>query len=337
MAKEENFADIGRVEAIASLFSGTGYKPFEQASFKTTGKGTIVSSDRLFTEGVDFNLVYFPLKHLGYKCVTAVTGDLLASLATAMSLSVRIGVSSKLDLDQVKQLWLGMVSAAREHGYKTLDLDLFPSQNGLIISLGAVGSVSASLSSRQTAPRSKDLLCLSGSVGGAYFGMRVLEREKLAFDENGSQPALQKYRMMIASYLKPEIEPSIVKQLSESDLLPSCGVLVDRGIADAVKRISRATGLGAKVYADRIPFEGQSFDLGRELDVDPVSAAMNGGEDYRLLFTLPIMKAEQFRRDFQTFEIIGHLAQSEVGTVLVTPEGVELPLRSQGWKEEDEE
>ena len=107
-------------------------------------------------------------------------------------------------------------------------------------------------------------------------------------------------------------------------------------MADAVKRVARQTGLGAKVYTDKIPFEGNSFDLGRELDIDPVSAAMNGGEDSRLLFTVPIIKLERFRHDFQTFDIVGHLAQPEVGTVLVTPDGAELQLRAPGWKEPEE-
>ena len=138
---------------------------------------------------------------------------------------------------------------------------------------------------------------------------------------------------MVGSYLKPEINASTVLRMEESDIVPSCGVLVTRGLADAVKRISRETGLGAKVYAEKIPFEGNSFELGKEMDVDPVSAAMNGGEDYRLLFVVPILKMEKFRHDFQTFDIIGHLALPEAGTVLVSPDGVEFPLKSQGWNE----
>ena len=330
---EEHFADIGRVEAITSLYQGTGYKPFEINRFTATAKGTCITCSQLFTEGVDFNLIYFPLKHLGYKCVTAVTGALLAQLATPRSLTVRIGVSAKLDMDSIRTLWEGMTAAAKEHGYAALEMDLLPSRNGLLLSLAATGEKSHLTASRQSAPQSKDLLCLSGSVGGAYFGMRILEREKARFEQEGAQPKLEQYRMMVGSYLKPEISPYIVPNLIEGELYPSGGVLVDRGLADALRQLVRKTGLGAKVYADRIPFEGQSFDLGRELNVDPVSAAMNGGEDYRLLYIVPILKAEQFRRDFQTFEVIGHLARPEVGAVLVTPEGVEMPVRAQGWPE----
>ena len=124
---------------------------------------------------------------------------------------------------------------------------------------------------------------------------------------------------------------SIVTKLEDSEIYPSYGYFVTRGLADAVKRLTRDSGLGAKIYADKIPFEGNSFALGKELDMDPVSAAMNGGDDNRLLFVVPILHLEKFRRDFQTFDIIGHMAQPEAGDVLVTPEGVEFPLKAQGW------
>ena len=330
---EENFSDIGRVGAIARLYELSPFKPFADAGFETSGKGVIRSRSRIFLEGIDFNLVYFPLKHLGYKIVTAVSGELYADLSRPRTLMLRFGVSAKLEFAQIKELWLGAVSAAKEHGYKTVDLDLVPSVNGLAISVSATGETSSTTEKRRPEPRSKDLLCVSGNVGGAFFGMRILEREMRRFDENGTPPALEKYKMMIASYLKPEITPGLPALLEDADLLPSCGCLVTGGLAEAVKRIARMTGLGAKVYADKIPFEGNSFELGKEMNIDPISAAMNGGEDYRLLFAVPILKMEKFRRDFQTFDIIGHLAQPEAGTVLVTPDGVEFPLKSQGWED----
>jgi thiamine-monophosphate kinase len=119
--------------------------------------------------------------------------------------------------------------------------------------------------------------------------------------------------------------------MEDAEIMPSHGYLVTRGLADAVKRLVRDSGLGAKVYVDKLPFAGKTFDLGKELNIDPISAALNGGEDYRLLFTIPIGKHDKFRHDFQTFDIIGHLAKPEVGAVVVTPDGVELPMKAQGW------
>lgn len=333
---EESFADIGRIEAIRRLFEGTPYKSSGKNIFETSGQASVCSFSRMFLEGIDFNLVYFPLKHLGYKCVTAVTGDVYASFFHPRVLSVRIGLSAKLDFEQTKELWGGMVSAASEHGYSDVSLDLMPSRNGLSISVSASGEQSLLQGKRRPRPKSKDLICLSGNVGGAFFGMQLLRLAEKTFEQDGTQPDLGKYKMLVGAYLKPEISPYTVSNMEKDEYVPSAGYLVDRGLSDALKRLSRDTGLGAKIYTDRIPFEGQSFEIAKKLGIDPVSAAMNGGEDYRLLFTIPILKAESFRRDFQTFDIIGHLAMPDAGTVLVTPDGAELPLKAQGWPEEEQ-
>ena len=324
----ENFFDLGKVGAIDLLM--------ESGSFKKVVTGNQASV--LLMEGTDFDLTYFPLKHLGYKAVVLATAELYSRMAHPEDLSVRLGVSSKLDFPQIKELWDGMVSAAKEHGYKGADLDLKPSRNGLTISVCASGNIKTLTEKRRPKAKSKDLIVVSGPLGASYLGQQILEKENKKFSEKSSpvdQNALEKYKMIIGDYLKPEISPSTVSRLEEEELYPSFGYVVSNGLSDAVKRLVRDSGLGAKIYVDRLPFEGNSFDAGKVLDIDPVSAAMNGGEDCQILFTIPILLAEKFRREFQTFDVIGHLAQSEVGAVLVTPDGVELPLRAQGWKEED--
>lgn len=321
---DNKFSQLGRVEAIKQLFEGTGYTAFEEPCWFETGKGEYVTTaSRLLLEGIDFNLVYFPYKHLGYKSVISVTGELYAVMSRPRTLSVVLGISAKSGFDQVKELWSGVVFAAREHGYKSVSLDLQPSQTGLSISVSATGVTSKDV--KRPEAGSKDLICVSGSLGAAYLGLQVLERKP---------SELEAYKMMVGSYLKPELSPLTLKQLNDDGICPSYGYFVTRGLSDAIKRLSRDSGLGAKIYADKIPFEGNSFSLGKELDIDPVSAAMNGGDDYRLLFVIPILEFEKFRKDFQTFDIIGHLAQPEVGTVLVTPDGVELSITAQGWNEE---
>lgn len=322
---EDKFAQLGRVEAIRQLFEGTGYNAFEEPCWFDAGEGRYVTTaSKLLLEGIDFNLVYFPYKHLGYKSVLSVTGELYAVMSQPRTLSVVLGVSAKLGFDQVSELWSGIVFAAKEHGYKSVSLDLQPSQTGLSISVSATGIDPKDVQRSKAA--SKDLICVSGSLGAAYLGIQVLERKP---DD------LESYKMMVGSYLKPELSPHTVTQLCNEGIYPSYGYFVTRGLSDAVKRLSRDSGLGAKIYADKIPFEGNSFALGKELDIDPVSAAMNGGDDFRLLFVIPIMDLEKFRKNFQTFDIIGHLAQPEVGTVLVTPDGVELRMTAQGWNESD--
>ena len=332
---EDTFSDLGRVEAIAKLYEGTGYKPFESSWFETSGKAYATSQSRTFIEGIDFDLVYFPLKHLGYKCVTAVTGELYAEFSHPRTMDVRLGISSKLDFKHVKELWEGVVTAAREHGYKKVNLDLLPSPNGLAISVSSMGETSLLMARRRPAAKSMDLICVSDNLGAAFLGFQVLEREKRTFEKSGdikAQPKLDDYKNLVGAYLKPSINPQTISLMEEAEIVPSYGYLVTRGLADTVKRLVRDSGLGAKIYVDKLPFAGKTFDLAKELNIDPMSAALNGGEDYRLLFTIPIGKHDKFRHDFQTFDIIGHLAKPEVGASLVTPDGVELPLKSQGWK-----
>ena len=182
-----------------------------------------------------------------------------------------------------------------------------------------------------------DLICVSDNLGAAFMGFQVLEKERMAFEKSGdvkAQPQLEEYKHMVGAYLKPQIRPDVIRQLEDAEIIPSYGYLVTRGLADAVRRLVRDSGLGAKIYVGRLPFAGKTFEVAKQLNVDPLSAALNGGEDYRLLFTIPIGKHDKFRHDFQTFDIIGHLAKPEVGAAVVTPDGVELPMKAQGWNNE---
>ena len=330
----KDFNELGRVEAITELFEGSGYGAFDGGSVAPAPGATVVTASRLLLEGIDFDLVYFPLKHLGYKAVALVAGELYAGLAEPRTLQVRLGLSAKLGMEQVRELWGGVVAAAHEFGFVSLSLDLQPSRNGLAVAVSAAGEAPAA---EAPAPASKDLLCVSGALGAAFLGLRVLERGRGAFDAGSEdRQELERYRMLVGSYLKPELPVGLPAALREAGIKPSAAVFVDRGLADAMLRLRRSTGLGVKVYADRIPFEGGSFELGKTLDLDPVSAAMNGGDDCRVLLVIPLSYYEKFRTDFQTFDIIGHLAQSDAGAVLVSPDGLEHPVSDPGWPNENQ-
>lgn len=330
MSSKTSFADIGKIEAISRLYENTPFKPFEDCHFAAPDGCCVDHFGKVLLEGIDFDLVYFPLKHLGYKSVLAVTGEIYAEMSHPMTLTVTLGVSAKLDFEQVSEVWSGIVTAAREHGYSSLCLDLVPSKNGLVISLSGTGYCTRKVAQARPKAQSKDLICVSGSFGAAYLGMRVLERGRQSF-ERGEAVDLEKNRMLVGAFLKPELGAGAAAALEDSGIIPSYGYFVTRGLSDAVLRLCRASGLGAKIYADKLPFEGNTFDLCRELNVDPISAAMNGGDDYCLLYTIPIGSLETFRHDFQAFDIIGHLALPEVGSVLVSPDGLELPIKAQGW------
>jgi thiamine-monophosphate kinase len=266
-----------------------------------------------------------------------VTGELYVEMSHPRTLDIRLGISSKLDFRHIREIWEGIITAAKEHGYRKVSLDLIPSPNGLTISVAAAGETSLLTAKRRPAAKSMDLICVSDNLGAAFMGFQVLEREKRAFEKSGdakAQPKLDDYKHLVGAYLKPQINPQVIAQMEDAEIIPSYGYLVTRGLADAIKRLVRDSGLGAKVYVDKLPFAGKTFELGKELNIDPISAALNGGEDYRMLFTIPIGKHEKFRHDFQTFDIIGHLAKPEVGAAVVTPDGVELPMKAQGWNNE---
>ena len=332
---DETFSQIGKIEAVRQLFEGTGYSQNTHCTLHVAkDTGSVTNSLVMMTEGIDFDLTYFPLKHLGYKAVIEATGELYAAMSKPRTLAVRLGISSKIDLAKVRELWEGIVAASKKHGYTELSLDLLPSVNGLNIAISATGERLRLTEARRMPAKSMDLICVSGNLGAAFMGMQILEREKQKFlkrKTDRSQPDLSDHKLIVGEYLKPEINPSYVSQLEDAEIIPSYGYFVNRGLSDAVKRLVQDSGLGAKIYVERIPFASGTFELGKQFNIDPISAAFNGGDDCRLLFTIPIGKHDRFRHDFQTFDIIGHLAKPEVGASLVTPEGVELPITAQGW------
>jgi len=223
---EKTFNEYGKTQAIDLLFEGSGFSRQGKIGFEPAAGSFLSSASRLFVEGMDFDLTYFPLKHLGYKSVVAVAGEIYASMSHPRLLSVRLGVSAKLDFSHIKDLWLGVVTAAKEHGFSAVDLDLVPSPNGLTISVSAIGEEFKLTKGRTVKARSMDLVCVSGSLGAAFLGQQILEREKRGFDktkDDSVQPQLEKYKMLIGSYLKPELSTSTVTRLEDAQIYPSHG------------------------------------------------------------------------------------------------------------------
>lgn len=323
-------SSIGKENSISRLFEMTDYKNEKPVSITESGECSTVH--KIMLEGVNFDLVYTPLKHLGYKSALYVLGDLYASMSSPVALSVNLGISKRFCFEDIEQLWGGIAVACKEHSIKHLSLDLNPSVNGLCISLSACGVRKKSLLKKLPESKNMDLICLSGHLGAAYMGMHVLEREKVSFMGTDKQPDLGKYKAILSSYLNPEIKPDIIKRLTDADVYPSKGYFLTNGLGAAIIQLTRDSGFGAKVYVEKIPISSQTFAMADEINMDPVTAAMNGGDDYKFIFTVPIEKHEVIRRDFQDWDIIGHLAQREVGAALVTPEGAELTIKAQGYQ-----
>ena len=322
-------AEIGKQAALNRLFEGSGFT--NEQPIRIREQGACTTAGKMLLEGCDFDLVYTPIRHLGYKAVLCVLGEFYAGLQKPVALSVVLGLSKRFCFEDVAQLWEGVLAAVREHGLAHLSLDLVPSVNGLCIGLSACGVQRRTVLEKVPEAKSMDLVCLSGHVGAAYMGLHVLEREKVAFTGTGEQPDLAPYKAVLASYLSPEIKPGLADRFLEAGILPSRGYFLTRGLGEAVLRLTRDTGLGAKIYLEKIPISSQTFAMAEEIDMDVVTAAMNGGDDYKFLFVIPIGQHEAFRKEFHDYEIIGHLARPDVGAVLVTPEGAELPIHAQGY------
>jgi len=319
-------ASLGRAQAIEKLFENTEYQ--NEQSTTICEKGECLISHKILLEGVDFDLVFNPLKHLGYKSVLNVLGELYAKLHNPNSLSVTLGISKKLCFEEITELWQGIIAAAKEHSIKHISLDLVPSVNGLCISLAACGTQRKGTLEKVGQSKNMDLICLTGDLGAAYMGLHVLQREKVSFKDEGKQPDLSKYKYILASYLNPEIKPNIIERFIEANTYPSRGYFLTKGLSEAIIRLTKESGFGAKVYLDKIPIASGTMEMAEEIDMDAVTAAFNGGDDYKFIFTLPIECHDTIRKEFQDFDVIGHLAKPEVGAVMVTPEGAEIDIKT---------
>ncbi len=321
-------SEIGKNAAIEKLFEGSGFENKEPISISE--KGECCHVGKLMLEGVDFDLTYTPIKHLGYKSVLNVIGEIYAEFHLPVSLIVTLGISNRFSFEDVSEFWQGVLAAVKDHSIKHISLDMNPSSSGLCISLSACGVQRKGTLEKRPASKAFDLICLSGNVGAAYMGMHVLEREKVAFNSDSKQPDLSKYKYLLESYLSPYIDPDILKRFSDADIFPVRGYFITKGLAEGVKRLAKETGMGTKIYMEKIPIASQTFAMAEEINMDPITAGLNGGDDYKFIFTVSIEKHETFKREFQDYDVIGHLAKPEVGSVLVTPEGAELELKALG-------
>lgn len=338
--KRTEVSAIGKKSLLEQLFYNTGLENKKLEGIKLSdNKESIALNQKVLLEGIDFDLVYNPLKHLGYKSILSVLGDLYAKLYKPSQVSVNIAISKRFSVEDVNELWGGMLAAFKEHGIYRVSLDINSSVTGLTIGLSAIGVKDPALSQETESAGNYDLICLTGNVGAAYMGLLILNREKIAFSNTSDkakeikQPDLSGYKYVLQSFLSPQIDPAIIERFKENGIIPTSGSFVTMGLADSIKGLCKESGLGARIYLEKIPVSSKTIEVAEELNIDTVTAALNGGDDFRFIFTIPLEKNEQFRRDFQDYDIIGHMTSPGTGSVLVTPEGAELELKAQGWQD----
>ncbi len=294
---------------------------------------TLCSTDMMM-EGVDFDLTYFPLKHLGYKVVTAAVSDILAMNAQPSQLMVSIGVSAKLPVEALEDLYEGIRVACQEHEVDLVGGDTRASVTGLVISATAIGHAPKDQVVYRDGAQQHDLICITGSLGAAFMGLQLLEREKRVLsDMENPEPQFAGHEYLLGRYLKPRPRTDIITELAAAGVRPTSMIDLSDGLASDLMQICRSSKCGARIYLERMPLAQQMTALAEEMNVDPVVAALNGGEDYELLFTVPLAMQEQVAR-MGLVDIIGHITPESAGCCLVTPDGNEIRLKAQGFPEE---
>jgi thiamine-monophosphate kinase len=293
-------------------------------------KKIVVTTD-LLTEGIHFNLMYVPLKHLGYKAVVVNLSDVYAMNATPRQITVSLAISSKFSLEAIEELYSGIHLACEKYGVDLIGGDTTSSLTGLTISITAIGEASEDELVYRSGAKVGDLVCVSGDLGGAYMGLQLLERENEVFKINpNQQPQFEGYDYILERQLKPEARSDFQELLKTLGIKPTSMIDISDGLSSEVLHLCKASKVGCNIYEDKIPLDRQTKDFAEELSINPLVAALNGGEDYELLFTVPITSYDLIKKEFD-ITVIGHITPESEGANLITTGGSVVPLQAQGW------
>lgn len=302
----------------------------DAAVIDSFGKQTVISTDMLI-EGIHFDLMYTPLKHLGYKAVAVNLSDICAMFATPTHITVSIGISNRFSVEALDELYEGIYAACERYNVDLVGGDTCSSQKGLIISITAIGEVETGKYVTRNGAQKGDLLCVSGDLGGAYIGLQLLEREKRIFLESpGVQPDLQNKAYTVGRILKPEPRADIVTWLQEKGITPTSMIDVSDGLSSEILHICKQSNKGCVLYEDKIPIHSETKEMALEFNVAPSTCALSGGEDYELLFTIKQEDYEKITISEQ-ISVIGYMTDAEEGTILHTKGGNTHKLVAQGW------
>ena len=290
----------------------------------------LVTTD-LLLEGVHFDLTYVPLKHLGYKSAIVNFSDIYAMNGTPRQITVSLGISKRFTVEHIEELYAGIRLACEIYGVDLVGGDTTSSRQGLVISITCIGDAPKDQIVYRDGAKDTDLICVSGDLGSAYMGLQLLEREKVASaGQKDFMPNFAGKEYLVERQLKPEARRDIVRELTEAGIKPTAMMDVSDGLSSELLHICRQSHTGCRVYEDRIPIDYQTAVMAEELGMNLVTAAMNGGEDYELLFTVPLHMHDAVSK-LEGIKVIGHITKEDLGCMLVTRDGAELPIKAQGW------
>lgn len=290
----------------------------------------LVTTD-LLLEGVHFDLTYVPLKHLGYKAAVVNFSDVYAMNGHPRQITVSLGISSRFTVEHMDALFSGIRLACEIYGVDLVGGDTTSSRQGLVISITCIGEAPSDRIVTRSGAKDTDLICVSGDLGAAYMGLQLLEREKVASaGQKDFVPQFQGKEYIVERQLKPEARRDIVEALDRAGILPTSMMDISDGLSSELLHICHDSNTGCRIYEDRIPIDYQTAIMAEELGMNLVTAALNGGEDYELLFTVPLHCHEEIQK-VPGVKVIGHVTKPELGCAMITRDGTEIPLRAQGW------
>lgn len=298
-------------------------------------KNVVLSTD-LLTEGIHFNLMYVPLRHLGYKSVVVNVSDICAMNARPKQITVSLALSGKFSVEAVEELYSGINLACEQYGVDLIGGDTTSSLTGLTICVTVVGEAKPEDLVYRKGAKPGDMLCVSGDLGGAYMGLQLLERENEVFKvDRNMQPQLQGYDYILGRQLKPEARLDVVNAFEKMNLKPTAMIDISDGLSSEILHLCKNSKVGCLLYEDKVPIDAQTKALANEMNINPLVAALNGGEDYELLFTVDPGDVSKLQND-PDFTIIGEITEENGGANLLTTGGSKIPLKAQGWKHLEE-
>lgn len=291
----------------------------------------VISTDMLI-EGVHFDLLYCPLKHLGYKSVVVNLSDVYAMNAIPTQITVSIAVSNRMSVEALEELYEGILLACEIYGVDLVGGDTTSSLSGTCISVTAIGRVDKGKEVKRSGAKENDLICVSGDLGSAYMGLQLLEREKALYNENQQiQPDFGGKDYLLERQLKPEARKGLIELFEENKILPTAMIDVSDGLSSELIHLAKSSKVGIQIYEEKLPIDPQTINCAEDLNLDPTLAALNGGEDYELLFTLSLDQYESIKNRTE-LSIIGHICEESAGYNMIAKGSEQvIPLQAQGW------
>ncbi len=331
-----DLGEFGLIERIQKQFSlqnltsaqGIG----DDAAMISMGDEYVLVTTDMLLEGVHFDLSYMPLQHLGYKAVAVNISDIAAMNGKPEQITIGLAFSNRFSLEAIDSLYDGIRAACENYKVDLVGGDTSTSTSGLVISITAIGRVAKANAVLRSTAKNNDIICVTGDLGAAYLGLQVLEREKQVFLTNPEmQPDIEKYEYLVGRQLKPEARMDIIYELADRNIVPTSMIDISDGLASELLHLSKSSGVGIKIFEDKVPIDSFAYETAIEFMIDPITCALNGGEDYELLFTIAPHDYEKLK-NHPDIHFIGHVHNNPAQNVMVTKQETLVPLKAQGWK-----